>query len=194
MASSTSTSGNRLVLFAVVGVFVLALAVALLGGDGSEVDGFVLDEVSVPVVEAGAGTSPTATGDALLDDGEVTVPVAGEPTLVVFLAHWCPACNAELPVLEDWLADGGLPEGVALRAVATGIDPARDNFPPTTWLGDRDWDVPTLVDRDDVVATAFGLQSYPYWVAVDAVGDVVQAGSGQLEPAQLDALAALVVP
>jgi thiol-disulfide isomerase/thioredoxin len=40
------------------------------------------------------------------DSGSVVVGEPGEPTLIAFLAHWCPHCQAELPRLVAAEADG----------------------------------------------------------------------------------------
>jgi thiol-disulfide isomerase/thioredoxin len=179
-------------------VLLLALGVALFGGRAPD-DGFDLAALAAPVVQGAplqadvdvTGTAaPVATTDALLGDGPVVAPVDGTPTLLVFLAHWCSHCNDELPVLDDWLASGGLPDGVALRGVATAIDPARPHYPPTTWLDEAGWDVPTLVDGDGSIAAAFGVTGYPGWVAVAADGTVLARSSGPQDVAALDAVTA----
>ena len=46
---------------------------------------------------------------------------AGQPTLVVFLAHWCPHCQAEVPVIVKAIADWTIPE-IRAVAVATGTN------------------------------------------------------------------------
>lgn len=188
MSSRTSTPRTTPLVVAGAVVLALALAIAVLGGGGG--DGWDVADQPDPVVEQGAeGLAPVAAGAALLADGEVAVPVEGAPTIVVFLAHWCPACDAEVPVVQEWLAGGGLPDGVALRAVATAIDPVRPSYPPTTWLGDRDWDVPTLVDTDGSVAAAYGVDGFPYVALVDADGRLVAGAAG---PQGLDGFDAAV--
>lgn len=101
--------------------------------------------------------------------------------MIVFLAHWCQFCNAEVPVVNQWLEEDGLPEGTEVRAVATGIDPGQPNYPPTTWLRERSWTVPTLIDSDGTIGAAYGVRSYPYWVFVDADGVVVGSGGAQTQ-------------
>ena len=49
----------------------------------------------------------------------------GRPKLIVFMAHWCPFCQAELPEIVDWLEADGLRDDVDLYAVATAFDRAR---------------------------------------------------------------------
>ena len=42
-------------------------------------------------------------------------PATDGPTMVVLLAHWCPHCNAEIPVLNEWRDSGGDPRGLEHR-------------------------------------------------------------------------------
>lgn len=130
--------------------------------------------------------APELTGQTL--DGEpITIdPDDGTPKAIVFLAHWCPHCQREVPVVQDWLEENGAPEGVELYAVATDIDRNRGNFPPQDWLEREGWQVPTLVDGDDVARNAYGLRTYPYWVTIDGEGNVVQRWSGETQPDQLE--------
>jgi thiol-disulfide isomerase/thioredoxin len=123
------------------------------------------------------------------DGTPVEIAPDGTAKLVVFLAHWCPHCQAEVPRLVDWMAGGGVPEGVEVVAVATATSPSRDNYPPSAWLEREGWPSPVLVDSATYdAATAYGLPSFPYFVALDADGNVTARASGELTTAQLDAL------
>ena len=130
---------------------------------------------------------PTLAGTGL--DGEpMTIGGSGRPTLVMYVAHWCPHCQREVPVVQDWVDAGNLPEGVDLVTVSTSIDPSRPNYPPSAWLADEGWTAPTLVDPDGSAAVAGGLTGYPYFVVVDADGNVVARTTGELTVDQLDQL------
>lgn len=132
---------------------------------------------------------PTLSGTGL--DGEpLTIPTTGRPTMIVFLAHWCPHCQAEVPVIQQWVDDGGLPDGVDLVAVSTAVDDRRPNHPPAAWLDREGWTSPVLSDGDDSAATAAGVSAFPFFVGVDAGGDVVGRASGELTTDQLSAIAA----
>lgn len=134
---------------------------------------------------------PDVSG-ASFDGHPVAIKADGRPKLFLFLAHWCPHCQAEVPVVQAWLDAGRLPRSVDLISVATSTDPNRPNYPPDAWLRREHWQPPVLVDGDNAVAKRFGLTSFPYWVAVDSDGKVVARVVGELTPAQLDALAAAV--
>ncbi len=52
--------------------------------------------------------------------------------------------------------------------------------------------MPVLVDDTDrAVAGAFGVSGFPFFVAVDAAGNVAARGSGELDTAGLDHLVTL---
>jgi hypothetical protein len=99
-----------------------------------------------------------------------------------------------VPVVQQWVDDGGLPDGVDLVSVSTAIDPSRPNYPPDAWLADEGWTAPALVDADDSAAQAVGLSAYPFFVAVDGDGRVVFRTSGELTADQLDAIASALAP
>jgi cytochrome c biogenesis protein CcmG, thiol:disulfide interchange protein DsbE len=135
--------------------------------------------------------APAVRGTAT--DGRPMSIVPGDgPMIVGFFAHWCPHCQAEVPVVVDWLADGGLPDGVELVAVSTAVNEARPNFPPSEWFEAEGWDVPTMADDESGSAhLAYGGGGFPYWVVLDADGAVVARRAGELPASALDDLAAL---
>ena len=133
-------------------------------------------------------TIPEVRG-ASFDGTPVSIAPGERPKVLLFLAHWCPHCQAEVPVITDWLDEAGPPEGVELISVSTSVDESRPNYPPSSWLEEENWEVPVLADdTDSSVAQAFGLSAFPFFVAVDADGKVVARTSGELEVEQLEAL------
>ena len=154
------------------------------------VDGTPLPTFEATEGDAAAGTAaPRLEGEAP-DGSTVIVGGAGdEPTLVAFLAHWCPHCQRELPLLVD-LAGQGAFDGVRTVAVLTGTNSAAPNYPPVAWLEEEGWTGDVLLDDESsTAAAAYGLAGYPVLVLLDAGGDVVARTSGEL-PAE--AVAALV--
>jgi thiol-disulfide isomerase/thioredoxin len=131
--------------------------------------------------------APTIEGIGL-DGSQIVAPASGRPTVLVFVAHWCPHCRAEVPVVQQWVDEGNLPDGVDLVGVATAMNPERPNYPPSTWLDDEGWTAPTIADATGVAAKAYGLSAFPFWVAIDAQGDVVARTTGELTTDQLESL------
>ena len=108
----------------VLGLIVLLGLLAFVAGGGDDaaaeaatVTGDALPEFVPGGEDAAAGMeAPTVTGTSL--DGENLTFDPGEtgPAVVVFLAHWCPACNAEVPVLQE-LVDEDAFDDVELMTV-----------------------------------------------------------------------------
>ena len=197
--SDASGGGNRLVLILVaVAIVAFVGVVAFLSANEtsdipslSDVAGPVAVDgqaISVPYPEE-AGAPDPAVGlpspviTALdFDDQPLTIGEPGRAQVLVFLAHWCPVCDQELPTLRSVVQAGGIPDEVDLVLVTTGLDPGRPNWPPTRWLADAGLGDVTTV-RDDVgdpLMRAYGLRAYPAWAVIDAEGTVVARRQGLL--------------
>jgi cytochrome c biogenesis protein CcmG/thiol:disulfide interchange protein DsbE len=133
--------------------------------------------------------APTLRG-ADYQGNEVTIaPGTDGPMMVVFLAHWCPHCNAEIPVLLEWQESGEIPDGLQIYGVSTAVNPDEPNYPPDQWLQEKGWAWPVLADDDRLTAAnAYGVTGFPYFVIVDADGNVVVRNSGEIPLEDLDAM------
>lgn len=185
-------------------VVALALLVAVVasGGDGpaddaglAQTSAVAVDGAALPPYASGAdpavGTPGPELRGASFDGTPVAVTRDGRGKVLVFLAHWCPHCRREVPVVVDHLRANPLPPNVDLVAVATSTDRTRPNYPPSRWLDREGWTASVMVDSaDGAAATAYGLTAFPYFVALDAEGTVVARAGGELTPAELDALVA----
>jgi thiol-disulfide isomerase/thioredoxin len=195
---------TRWVLAGLAVAIAAALAVALVAGGGNDdggsdaagvapsvtVDGSDLPALSESGTDPAVGAAmPTLTGTDIHGD-PITLAPDGQPTMYMFVAHWCPHCQREVPVVQDWVDEGGLPDGVRLVSVATANDDRRPNYPALDWLDREGWTAPTLLDdADSEAGTAGGVSAFPFWVLVDADGNVVARTSGELTPAQLTDMA-----
>jgi thiol-disulfide isomerase/thioredoxin len=115
----------------------------------------------------------------------------GRPYMVVFLAHWCPHCNAEVPRLNDWKHSGAVPADLDVIGVATAVSKTSANYPPASWFSNKGWEWPVIVDEADgdgaagKLAQAFGASGWPYFVIVGADGKVKVRYSGEIEVSEL---------
>ena len=181
-----------------IAVIALIITVVFTVGDGAGEYGTVTVQGQTlgryggsPASDQALGVpSPGITGESF-DGSTLTIdPADGRPKMLLFVAHWCPVCQAEVPVVSQWLADGGLPDGVDIVAIATGTSTTRENYPPSEWLDRENLDVPTIVDSEDyAAANAFGLSAYPFWAFVNPDGTIYARFSGGISPTDLSAIA-----
>jgi cytochrome c biogenesis protein CcmG, thiol:disulfide interchange protein DsbE len=130
-------------------------------------------------------TAPGLTGRGF-DGQEIAIANDGRPKVVLFLAHWCPHCQREVPVLQSYSDDTGFPESVDIYSVATSYNSTQPNWPPSSWLEREGWTFPTVVDDPDSTAfQAFGQGGFPYYVLIDSRGQVALRMSGEQDPAAL---------
>jgi thiol-disulfide isomerase/thioredoxin len=182
----------------VVAVIVVAFAAAIFASRGGDTD--VAQTADVEVSGAELPLRPDDGDDPAL--GMVAPTVAGSdfdgspagitpgdgPQLVIFLAHWCPHCQAEVPVISPYLASDQVPDGLTSVAVSTAVNSSRDNYPPSEWLEEEGWPTPVIRDDgDSTVAKAYGLSAYPYFVVLDEEGAVAGRTSGEMPVEQFDA-------
>lgn len=133
---------------------------------------------------------PTLQGESF-DGSEVTIDGSdGKPKMVVFVAHWCPHCQAEVPALQQWIEEGNAPDGLEIYGVSTGVDSSKPNYPPSNWISSEGFQPPVMLDNDaQDAAKSWGLTGFPYFVMVDADGNVWQRGSGEIPIEDIDRLA-----
>jgi cytochrome c biogenesis protein CcmG, thiol:disulfide interchange protein DsbE len=187
------------ILGGVVGLgLIVALAISIAGEEPvDENSGFGDPTVTggpLPVYAAGEEdvsvglTAPTVEG-ADWEGNPVTIEPDGTPKIVIFLAHWCPHCQAEVPIIQEWINDGNLPDTVEIVSVATGTDRLRPNWPPQDWLEEEGWTPPVIMDDEiTTVAVNYGMSSTPMFVVLDGDNNNLGRISGQLPTDALDQL------
>jgi cytochrome c biogenesis protein CcmG/thiol:disulfide interchange protein DsbE len=206
--TSTPTAGpNRMPwiiggAIAAIVLIVAVIAIAAGGGGGDDDAGQQFWDVTVTGAplerlpddgddpDLGA-TPPTLTGYGF-DGAPIAIdPASGRPTMVVFLAHWCPHCNREVPRLVEWNDAGEVPADLQIIGVSTGASDEAPNWPPSEWIQDLNWPWPVMADsQDQVAAQAYGLPGYPYFVLIGADGEVKYRQSGEVPIDQLEQILA----
>lgn len=163
-----------------------------------EIEGTPLPAYAQDPADPAVGTEPpTLVGEDYQGFVHTVSPGIDAPVVLVFLAHWCGACNQEVPMLVDLERDGRIPDDVRIYGVLTGMDPSAPNWTPAQWLDRAGWPFATIVDVPDMdrgatwtAADAFGLTAYPYVVVIDG-GVVTDRWTGASPPdaflARLDA-------
>jgi thiol-disulfide isomerase/thioredoxin len=206
-APGSAGSGNKLWIGAVALVLVAGIAAVLLARGGSDGDAEATGQTgtvastettSLPLYDATLATDPavgmtipsvTGTG---FDGEEMELGPDGTAKVILFVAHWCPHCQREVPLLVEHLAEQPMPDDVELLTVSTGVEVGAENYPPEEWLASEDWTAPVIADDEDgTIASTFGLSAFPYFVVVDAEGTVVARATGELTTEQFDDAVAL---
>jgi cytochrome c biogenesis protein CcmG, thiol:disulfide interchange protein DsbE len=212
-APSTSSKKAPWLWAAIAGVVAIALGIAVWSTSGSdatvkqgttatdnasssaaETQPVTVDGAALPVApETGPDSAIGLTAPTLhgfhFDGSPIDIAPGGRSKMVVFLAHWCPHCNNEIPVLQSWAAAGGVPADLDIIGVSTAVSAQRDNYPPSKWIVDKQWIWPVLADSTNSdAANAYGVAGFPTFVIVGADGKVKVRSSGELPVADLDAL------
>lgn len=181
-------------------VLLSALIVASIGTENPEADdSLAFGEVTVtgnglpfltdPAADVAVGLPAPALEGVDYQGEPVTIDPGGDPMVIIFLAHWCPHCQAEVPRLQQWVNETGGQPGVDLVSVATSSNRLQPNFPPGEWLTREGWTSPVLLDdRINSAGVSYGVSSYPFWVVVDSEGNVAARLTGQLDRAGIEQL------
>jgi cytochrome c biogenesis protein CcmG/thiol:disulfide interchange protein DsbE len=196
---STPRSRTPLIIGIVLAVVAVAAIVAVLtsggdDGDAASCSTTPLESSETVSVEGGAlpqgegaddpciGVAvPTISGTDYAGDPVTITPGADGPLMIVVMAHWCPHCNREVPLLVDWEESGDVPDGLTVVGLSTAVNEDRPNFPPGAWLDDLGWDWPVIADDEPQTgAIALGTTGYPSMVFIGADGTVVGRYSGEL--------------
>lgn len=200
-----SAGTGRLTWYIGAGIAVLIGIAAVVaigsGGDDSSADGLqqfgeitVNGDALAPYSEGADDSAIGMMAPEVIGEGFTGNPVTTKtdtPQMIVFLAHWCPHCQREVPLLVQWERDGGIPAGLEVMAVATATNPTNPNFPPSEWLTREQFPAlwPVLVDDGaNSAGNAFGVSGYPFFVLTDAEGKVVFRGSGEISMEELTSI------
>ena len=176
-------SGKK-IAWIVAGVVAVAAIAAGLSSESGQVQAY--GEVAIvgealPRLEPGPSDPAVGSPAPGITGETVSVSPGSNPTIVLFLAHWCPHCQAEVPRLTDWVEANGMPEGIDVVAVATNSTPSQGNYPPSAWLEREEFPFPVIYDDEDsTAALAYGLSAFPFWVVLDSDGMVVDRFTGEL--------------
>jgi cytochrome c biogenesis protein CcmG, thiol:disulfide interchange protein DsbE len=201
MATAASTQKRNLTPALLIGGFVVlivalaaVIAIVTSGGENDKGSDAIAEQLSVTVIgnplPPYSGQSPVDAADGLaapqllgsaFDGTPLAVVPGGGPKLVVFLAHWCPACNEEVPELVKWYESGRVPEELEVIGVSTGVRPDAANYPPSAWLRKKGWPWPAMADSPEAAAAqAYGVTGYPTSVVIGTDGTVLDRVSGVL--------------
>ena len=114
--------------------------------------------------------------------GPAVVPALALAVLLALWAPWCPACQEELPILDQVVKET---PGVQMITIVTAIGD-RPGPTPEGYLADHGLTFPVAVDdRAGTLASGFGLTSFPSVLFIDSTGTVVRSDVGVIPEASV---------
>ena len=198
--TAPSQSSSKGFILLVVGVIIAGIAgVAFLAtGRDSAVGGeavgktvTVTGDALAPMPDSGVtnASNDEAVGKVApdleltdFDGNKVSIKNDGRAKIVYFVAHWCPHCQAEVPLIQQLIDEGKKPADIDLYAVSTSVKPEAGNYPPQAWLKSKVKLDATLA-ADDEANTAlitYGGGGFPFAVYLDPENKVLFRTSGEL--------------
>ncbi len=103
----------------------------------------------------------------------------GKPFVISFFATWCKPCNRELSaiaeVYEDWQKETGM------KLIAISTDKAHDVNKVKPLVDANEWEYEILLDTNQDLLRALGIQMIPHVLIVDGKGKIVDSRSGYTE-------------
>ena len=197
-SGASDRRGTLILVGAGLAMLAILVAVVLLAGGDDQPSGGgsgeqatevgavdLQDDAPLPTLASTEGdeaiglAAPRAAG-VEFGGNPVTLLNPGRPAMLVFAAHWCPHCQREIPLIVEWMKEGG-PTGMDVTLIATGTDRDRPNYPPSDWLAREEWSNRVVLDdQDGTLGKAYGLNGYPFIVFVDAEGKVTRRASGEI--------------
>lgn len=137
--------------------------------------------VTDPTNDPAIGSFAPQIAGSDFDGTPVTITADGTPKVIMFVAHWCPHCQREVPVVRDLIDQGAVPDGLEIILVSTAVRDGDPNFPPQDWLESESWPGPVMRDSTAFEALlAMGSGGFPYTVYLDGDNRVVGRSAGEL--------------
>lgn len=119
---------------------------------------------------------------------KVSVNPAAGPVTLVFIAHWCEYCKAEIQSLHAALLRGSYEPVEPLFAVSTRHLPFL-SWPPSEVLKLQDFPGKVIVDTDSSLASYFQIRTTPTWYFTDSNGLIAKIVTGTLTPEEVNTYA-----
>ncbi len=189
-------------MFLGIGTFLLAMGTLVMLATGSEPtttttapsnEIVVTGETLPPQIEGSLDNAigmdaPSIRATGL--NGEMIEIVPGtKPIVLLFLAHWCAPCLTEVPVVQSYVDEVGIPTDIEFYTILSSNDPERENYPPEVWLENEGWTLPTIRDDEsESIITSYGLSGYPHFVVIDPDGTLAARASGGMDRQGLEKL------
>lgn len=128
---------------------------------------FALVASSDAFAQLPAVTLKTIDGQSVKID---TLNNGGKPFIIDFFATWCKPCQRELDaiaeVYDEWQEETGV------KVFAISIDKAQNSQKVKPLVSNHGWEYEVLLDPNEDLKRAFGIQMIPFTMIVDGQGNV----------------------
>ena len=126
-----------------------------------------------------AVTLKTIDGQSVKMD---TLNNGGKPFIIDFFATWCKPCQRELDaiaeVYDEWQEETGV------KIIAVSIDQAQNVHKVKPLVSNHGWEYEVLLDTNEELKRAFGIQMIPSVMIVDREGKVAYKHTGYTDGAE----------
>ena len=129
---------------------------------------FAIASLSEISAQLPAVTLKTIDGQSVRMD---TLTNDGKPIIIDFFATWCKPCQRELDAIAEVYGDWQEETGVKLYAVS--IDQAQNVHKVKPLVSNHGWEYEVLLDSNEELKRAFGVQNIPYVMILDGEGKIV---------------------
>ena len=123
-----------------------------------------------------AVTLKTIDGQSVKID---TITNGGKPFIIDFFASWCKPCLRELDaiaeVYDEWQEETGM------KIIAVSIDQAQNVQKVKPLVNNHGWEYEVLLDSNEELKRAFGVQMIPYTMIVDGQGNIAYKHIGSTD-------------
>lgn len=128
------------------------------------------------------------------DGNEITLSsLLGKPAVLNFWASTCPPCRAEMPHFQAAYEELG--EDVAFIMIdGVGSMNGETQEAGETYIQEEGYTFPVYFDTDQNAVYTYGISAFPTTYFIDADGNLVARGMGQLSEEALDQGLAMILP
>lgn len=118
-----------------------------------------------------------------------TLSNGGKPFVISFFATWCKPCLRELRAISEVYPDWQDETGVKMYIVS--VDDAQNTNKVKPLVDGEGWEFEVLLDANEDLYRALGLQAVPHVIVVDGKGKIVYSHTGYTDGSEEEIIKAV---